>query len=49
MYLDFKLQPKAKVTQHVTQGWTAFVYVIENDVCLGKGTHQINFLSQLFS
>ena len=35
MYLDFKLQPNANITQNITRGWTAFAYVLKNDVCFG--------------
>ena len=32
MYLDFKLDPGAAMTQPVPEGWTAFAYVLK-----GKG------------
>ena len=32
MYLDFKLDPVAAMTQPVPEGWTAFAYVLK-----GKG------------
>lgn len=31
MYLDFKLDPGAAMTQPIPEGWTAFTYVLKGD------------------
>ncbi|XP_078683790.1 pirin-like isoform X2 [Branchiostoma floridae x Branchiostoma belcheri] len=40
MYLDFKLEPGAKYTQAVPEGWNGFVYVLSGYVHLGPEDKQ---------
>ncbi|CAH1267727.1 Hypp3782 [Branchiostoma lanceolatum] len=40
MYLDFKLEPRAKYTQAVPKGWNGFVYVLSGHVHLGPEDKQ---------
>ena len=37
MYLDFKLDPGATMTQPVTDGWNGFIYVLKGQGQFGGG------------
>ena len=36
MYLDFRMDPGAKLNQPIPQGWTAFVYILSGKAYFGK-------------
>jgi len=36
MYLDFKLEPAAKMTQAVPEGWNGFIYTLKGKGLFGK-------------